>query len=107
MNQCFTTVLEDILGRTVKEEIFQLLERNGIKPTEISGRFDEVIEVLNRVFGISAQILVYKTVRELYKEYSLREGFAFGESLNDEVAQLREKVVSDLLKPMHYSSVDP
>jgi hypothetical protein len=107
MNQCFTTVVEDILGRTVREEVFQLLERNGIKSTEISSRFDDVIEVLTRVFGISAQILVYKTVTELYKEYSLRTGFTFGESLIDQVAQLREKVVSDLLKPKHYTSIDP
>ncbi|TMI32872.1 hypothetical protein E6H27_04305 [Candidatus Bathyarchaeota archaeon] len=107
LNQCFTTVLEDILGRTVREEIFQLLEKNGIKPSEISSRFDEVIEVLTRVFGTSAQLLVYKTVAELYKEYSLRTGSSFGESLKDQVAQLREKVVSDLLKPKHYTSIDP
>jgi len=108
MNQCFTTVVEDILGRTVREEIFQLLEKNGIKPSEISSRFDEVIEVLARVFGTSAQLLVYKTVAELYKEYSLRAaGFAFGESLKDRIALLREKVVSDLLKPRHYASIDP
>ena len=107
LNQCFTTVLEDILGRTVREEIFQLLEKNGIKQSEISSRFDEVIEVLARVFGTSAQLLVYKTVAELYKEYSLRTGSSFGESSRDQVAQLREKVVSDLLKPKHYTSIDP
>jgi len=107
LNQCFTTVLEDILGRTVMEEIFQLLEKNGIKPSEISSRFDEVIEVLTRVFGTSAQLLVYKTVAELYKEYSLRTGSSFGESLRGQVAQLREKVVSDLLKPKHYTSIEP
>jgi len=107
MNQCFTTVVEDILGRTVREEIFQLLERNGIKPSEISSKFDDVIEILTRVFGNSARVLVHMTVSELYKEYSLRTGFAFGESLRDQVAELREKVVSDLLKPRHYTSIDP
>jgi hypothetical protein len=107
MNQCFKTVVEDILGRTVREEIFQLLERNGIKPSEVSSRFDDVIEVLTRIFGISAEVLVYKTVTELYKEYSLRTGFTFGESLKDQVAVLREKVVGDLLKPRHYTSIDP
>ncbi|TMI15440.1 hypothetical protein E6H35_02370 [Candidatus Bathyarchaeota archaeon] len=107
MNQCFTTVVEDLLGRTVREEIFQLLERNGIKPTEISTRFDDVIEVLTRIFGNSARVLVHMTVTELYKEYSLRAGFAFGESLRDQVAMLREKVASDLLKPRHYTSIDP
>jgi hypothetical protein len=107
MNQCFTTVVEDIFGRTVREEIFQLLERNGIKPTEISSRFDDVIEVLTRVFGTSTRVLVHMTVTELYKEYSLRTGFAFGESLKEQIALLREKVVSDLLKPRHYTSIDP
>jgi hypothetical protein len=107
MNQCFITVVEDILGRSVREEILQFLERNGIKPTEVSSRFDEVIEVLTRVFGTSAQVLVYKMVTELYKEYSLRSGFAFGESLKDQVDLLRHKVVTDLLKPRHYTSIDP
>jgi hypothetical protein len=108
MNQCFTTVVEDILGRTVREEIFQLLDRNGIKPAEVSSRFDDVIEVLTRVFGNSTRVLVHMTVTELYKEYSLRAaGFAFGESLKDQIALLREKVVSDLLKPRHYTSIDP
>jgi hypothetical protein len=107
MNQCFTTVVEDILGRTVREETFQLLERNGIKPTEISSRFDDVIEVLTRVFGNSTRVLVHMTVTELYKEYSMRTGFAFGESLKDQIALLREKVAGDLLKPKYYSSIDP
>jgi hypothetical protein len=107
MNQCFTDVVEDILGRTAKEEIFQLFERNGIKPTEISSKFDDVIEVLTRVFGSSARVLVHMTVTELYKEYSMRTGFAFGESLKDQIALLREKVVGDLLKPRHYTSIDP
>jgi len=107
MNQCFTTVVEDILGRTVRQEISQLLERNGIKPTEISSKFDDVIEVLTRIFGNSARVLVQMTVTGLYKEYSLRTGFAFGESLKDQIALLREKVVSDLLKPRHYTSIDP
>ncbi|HLC10772.1 MAG TPA: hypothetical protein VJL56_02885 [Candidatus Bathyarchaeia archaeon] len=107
LNQCFDTVIEDILGRTVKEEIFQLLESNGIKTSQVSSRFDDVIEVLTRVFGTSAQVLVYKTVTELYKEYSLRTDFAFGGSLIDQVALLKEKVVGDLLKPKHYTSIDP
>ena len=107
MNQCFAAVVEDLLGRTVREEVFQLLERNGIKPTEISSRFDDVIEVLTRIFGNSARVLVHMTVTELYKEYSLRTGFAFGESLKDQIALLREKVVGNLLKPRHYTSIDP
>lgn len=107
MNRCFFAIVEDILGRTVREEIFKLLERNGIKASEISTRFDEAIEVLTRVFGTSANVLVHKTVIELYREYSLKASFAFGESLKDQVALLKEKVVGDLLRPRHYTSVDP
>jgi len=107
MNQCFATVVEDILGRTVGAEILQLLERNGIQPSEISSRFDDVVEVLTKVFGEGARVLVFKTVAELYKEYSLRTGFAFGESLKEQIALLREKVASELLNPKHYTSIDP
>jgi hypothetical protein len=46
-------------------------------------------------------------VTELYKEYSLRTGFAFGESLRGQVDLLRGKVVGDLLKPRHYTSLEP
>jgi len=107
MNQCFANVVGDTLGRTVKEEILQLLERNSIKPSEISSKFDDVIEILTRVFGTSARVLVHMTVTELYKEYSLRTSFAVGETLKDQIAMLKEKVVSDLLKPRHYTSIDP
>ncbi len=106
MNRCFITVVEDMLGRTVKDEILQLLERNGIRQSEISSRFDDVVEVLTRSFGNPARVLVYKTVTELYKEYSQRAGFTFGESLRDQIALLKERVISDLLRPRHGPSID-
>jgi hypothetical protein len=46
MNQCFAIFVEAILGRTVRAEIFELLRRNGIQPSEISSRFDNVVETL-------------------------------------------------------------
>ena len=46
MNQCFATFVEAIIRRTVRAEIFELLRRNGIKPSEISSRFDDVVEAL-------------------------------------------------------------
>ena len=99
MNQCFATVVEDILGRTVRAEIFELLRTNGIQASEISSRFDNVVEVLTIAFGEGAHVLVFKTVTELYKDYSQRAGFTFGESLRDQIILLRERVATDLLKP--------
>ena len=106
MNQCFATVIEDILGRTVRAEIFELLRRNGIQASEISSRFDNVVEVLTNAFGEGAHVLVFKTVTELYKEYSQRAGFTFGESLRDQIILLRERVATDLLKPSNDPSTD-
>jgi hypothetical protein len=99
LNQCFATVIEDILGRTVKAEVFELLMRNGIRPSEISSRFDDVVNVLTTAFGEGARLLVFKTVTELYKEYSQRTGFTFGESMTRQISSLRERAVRDLLKP--------
>ncbi len=106
MNECFDGVVEKMLGRQVKEEVFQLLERNGIRRSEVSNRFDDVVEALTDAFGNSARVLVYKTVTELYSEYSLRANFAFSDSLRDQLAILKERVVADLLKPKHVLSID-
>jgi hypothetical protein len=106
MNQCFITVVENILGRTVKDQILNLLERNGIQRSEISSRFDEVVQVLTVSFGECVRVLVFKTVTELYKEYSLRADFSFGASLKDQIALLKQRVVSDLLQPSQSPSIE-
>jgi hypothetical protein len=106
LNQCFATVIEDILGRTVKVELFELLMRNGIRPSEISSRFDDVVSVLITAFGDGARVLVFKTVTELYKEYSQRTGFAFGESLTRQITSLRERVIRGCSEAEPSSSAD-
>src|SRR5437879_12426983 len=106
MNKCFSTVIEDILGRTVRAEIFQLLNRNGIQPSEISSRFDDVLDVLTSAFGEGARVLVFRTVTELYKEYSQSAGFAFGQFLKDQVTLLSVRVAADLLNPRQYASIE-
>ena len=65
-----------------------------------------MVEVLTIAFGEGAHVLVFKTVTELYKEYSQRAGFAFGESLRDQIILLRERVATDLLKPSNDPSTD-
>ena len=106
MNECFNSVVESILGRTVKEQILGLLERNGIQRSEIPSRFDDVVRVLTGAFGDAARVLVYKTVSELYKAYSLRAAFTFGESMKEQIALLKERVISDLLKPRLSPSIE-
>jgi hypothetical protein len=95
-----------MLGTSVREEVWKLLERNRVPLPEIALRFDEVVEILTRIFGNPARVLVYKTVVGLYEEYSQRPGFTLYDSLKDQVALLREKVVTDLLKPRHTPSID-
>jgi len=65
-----------------------------------------VVEVLTIALGEGAHVLVFKTVTELYKEYSQRAGFTSGESLRDQIILLRERVATDLLKPSNDPSTD-
>ncbi len=106
MNGCFLRTLHDMLGSSVTGEVCRLLEKSGVPHRDIALRFDEVVEILTRAFGSSARVLIYKTVASLYEEYSLRPGFGFYDSLRDKVSLLKEKVISDLLKPRHSPSVD-
>lgn len=106
MQECFVTVVETMLGPQVKVEVIGLLERSGIAPREIAARFDDVVNVLTDAFGSSARVLVYKTVVELYSEYSLRPTFGFYDSLRDQISFLKERVMDELLKPKHLLTHD-
>ena len=106
MQECFVSVVDNMLGPKVRQEVIRLVERNGISLREIAGRFDDVVNVLTGAFGTSARVLVYKTVIELYNEYSVRASFSFQDSLRDQIIFLKERVVSDLLRPKHLLNVD-
>src|SRR6266705_5589908 len=106
MNECFLRTLHDMLGSSVTGEVSRLQEKSGVPHRDIALRFDEVVEILTKAFGQSARVLIYKTVSSLYEEYSLRPGFGFYDSLKDQIALLKEKVVADLLKPKHSSNID-
>lgn len=101
MNQCFNSAIEYMMGSAVKEQVLQLLERNGIPRSEVAPRFDDVVRVLTNTFGNCSRTLVYRTVVELYEEYSLRPTFGFYDSLRDQIAFLKEQVLSNLMKPRH------
>ncbi len=104
--QCFSTTLENLLGRPVKEQMMRILAEHKIPRSEIGARFDDVAKVLTDVFGSSSRLLIYKTVVELYEEYSVRATFGFYDSLRDQILFLRERVLADIIKPRHSPTVD-
>ncbi len=104
--QCFSQTIENLFGRAVKEQLMRILGEHKIPRSEIGARFDDVARVLNDVFGSSSRLLVFKTVVELYGEYSVRPTFGFYDSLKDQILYLREKVLADIIKPRHSANID-
>ena len=84
----------------------RVLAEHKIPRSEVGARFDDVAMVLTDVFGSSSRLLIYKTVVELYEEYSVRASFGFYDSLRDQILFLRERVLADIMKPRHSASVD-
>ena len=103
---CFDQVLET-MGSSVLEVIYARLERRGIPSSEISTRFDDVVQTLHESFGGSARVLVYKTVVGLFQQYSLRVDFTYQDSLKDHLTLLKERVVNDHLVPRRIQREDP
>lgn len=100
VSYCFNTALES-MGQTVKDVIVDHLGKRGIPRAEISTRFDDVVRVLTDTFGTSARIIIYKTMVELHKEYSLPTDFTYQDSLKDRFILLRDRVLADHLMPRH------
>ena len=104
--QCFGQTLENLFGRPVREQLMRILAEHKISRAEIGARFDDVAKVLTDVFGSSSRLLIYKTVVELYEEYSVRATFGFYDSLRDQILYLRERVLADIIKPRHSPTID-
>ncbi|HEX4922390.1 MAG TPA: hypothetical protein VFV92_16825 [Candidatus Bathyarchaeia archaeon] len=98
VNYCFNLVLET-MGTSVREVIFDRLARRGIPASDISIRFDDVVQILHESFGGSARVIVYKTVVELFQQYSMRVDFTYQDSLKDHLFLLKERVINDHLVP--------
>ena len=86
--------------------MMRILAEHKISRSEIGARFDDVAKVLTDVFGSSSRLLIYKTVVELYEEYSVRATFGFYDSLRDQILYLRERVLADIIKPRHSPTID-
>jgi len=58
-----------------------------------------MVEILYESFGGAARVIVYKTMVELYQQYSKNVDFTYQDSLKDHMSLLRERVVTDHLVP--------
>jgi len=95
------------MGSSVRDVVYDHLRRKGIPESEIPAQFDDVVRVLNESFGGSARVIVYKTLVELYQQYSMRVDFTYQESLRDHLSMLRERVVVDHILPRRVRREDP
>ncbi len=100
---CFTSVLANV-GTGFQDVIYEVLEKKGVKREDIPSRFDHVIRILTESLGPSARVLLFKTVEELYKEYSVPSEVSYNDSLNDRITLLQSRVETEHLHPKHAPS---
>jgi hypothetical protein len=101
----FNSTLET-MGTSVRDVVYDHLRRKRIPESEIPAQFDEVVKVLNESFGGSARVIIYKTLVELYQQYSMRVDFTYQDSLRDHLSLLRERVVVDHILPRRIQRED-
>ena len=106
VSYCFKSTLET-MGSSVRDVVYDHLRRKGIPESEIPAQFDGVVKALNDSFGGSARVIVYKTLVELYQQYSMRVDFTYQDSLRDHLSLLRERVVVDHILPRRIQREDP
>ena len=98
----FDRVLQG-MGQPIRDWIYDYLGKKGIHRKEIPTRFEEVVKTLLERLGTSARVIAYRTIVELYKEFALPPNFEYDDSLPDRFVYLRERVVSDRLRPTTHS----
>ncbi len=103
LNYCFISVLTS-LGESFKDQIYEVLEKKGVRREDISSRFEHVTKVLTESLGPSARVLLFKTVEALYGEYSVPTQVSYYDSLNDRIAHLQSKVETEHLHPKQHSA---
>ena len=106
VNYCFNAALEG-MGSTVRDVVYDFLEKKGISRNDISFRFDDVVQLLTQAFGSSARIIIYKAVVEIHREYSLRTDFTYQDSFRERIAMLKDRIVADHLYPKRTHRTDP
>jgi hypothetical protein len=94
------------MGTSVRDVVYDHLRRKGIPESEIPAQFDDVVKALNESFGGSARVIIYKTLVELYQQYSMKVDFTYQDSLRDHLSLLRERVVVDHILPRRIQRED-
>lgn len=94
----FDRVLQG-MGSSIRAWTYDFLEKNGISRKDIPTRFEDVVKTLLERLGTSARVIAFRTVVELYKEFGLTPNFEYDDSLPDRYVYLRERVVTDRLRP--------
>jgi hypothetical protein len=88
-----------MLGKAVRDEVERILVQKGVSMSEASDRFDDVVMVLMEAFGRSARVIVHKMMLRLYDAYSQRVDFSYQDQLRDKMVLLRQRILSDHLRP--------
>ncbi len=104
VNYCFNLVLES-MGADFRDTIYELLEQKGLKREEVSTRFGDVIKLLTESLGTSARVLIFKTVEELYRDYSIRTELSYNDAPMEKITLIQSRVEAEHLHPKHLHSV--
>ena len=95
---CFDAALES-MGAPIREWVYDFLEKRGIVREEIPSRFGDVVKTLLDRLGTSARVIAYRTMLQLYQQFSLSPDFDYQDSLPDRFTLLRDRVITDRLYP--------
>lgn len=98
VNYWFDTVLQG-MGKSIRDWVYDFLDKKGIKQQDIPGRFEDVLRILLERLGNSARVIAFRTISELYREFSLAASFEYDDSLPERFVALRERVLADRLHP--------
>ena len=106
LTNSFSSALEGLLGRGVRDEVYHILEIRGVRDDKIPSRFDKVIEVLHDFFGEGSRIIIHRVLRVLYEKYSLPVDFSYQETLLDRLTLLKDRIIVDHLRPRGVEDLD-
>src|SRR6266566_9185100 len=96
VNYWFDLVLQG-MGGPIRDWVYDFLEKKGISREDIPSRFEDVVKILLERLGTSARVIAYRTMVELYKEFSLSADFEYEDSIEDRFVFLKERVLEDSL----------